>query len=49
MNIMDNEKNKKGVKNVPPRFDNDQLGENASDEFAKNYDNKDPGGKKKKS
>lgn len=46
---MDNHKKQKGVKNIPPRFDNDQLGENASNEFAKEYDNKSPESKKKKS
>lgn len=35
-----NKKNEKGKFKVAPRVNNDKLGENASEEFAKDYDNK---------
>lgn len=38
---MDNQKkNPKAKSKIAPSFNNDQLGENASNEFAKEYDNK---------
>lgn len=35
-----NNKNLKGNSKIAPRATNDQLGENASEEFAQDYDNK---------
>ena len=35
-----NKKNLKGKTKIAPKVSNDQLGENASEEFAKDYDNK---------
>lgn len=36
----DKKKNKKEKLKVKPQSNNDQLGENASESFKKNYDNK---------